>query len=191
VLAYLIDDNWQAPTGPSCRTTATFGTTFIMLCRLLTIQAGISRTIIRRSFSSTTPEAFIQPLKSDPEIACLFLNKPQTKNAISRRMLQVKLVHAISGFLIILTLARNFKIVFIPPSSTKGIPHDHYPWSQLIVQTASVCLLCGRPAQMPSVLVPTWRSDAPCRKRMSTSSSPTCAPPSDSWKPYQCPPSLP
>ncbi|KAI6047486.1 ClpP/crotonase-like domain-containing protein [Pisolithus marmoratus] len=33
-------------------------------------------------------KAFIRPLQSDPEIACLFLNKPQTKNAISRKMLQ-------------------------------------------------------------------------------------------------------
>lgn len=45
--------------------------------------------IIRgRYLSSNTAEAFIRPLQSDPEIACLFLNKPQTKNAISRRMLQ-------------------------------------------------------------------------------------------------------
>ncbi|KAI6135022.1 ClpP/crotonase-like domain-containing protein [Pisolithus thermaeus] len=43
---------------------------------------------MRRSISSNTAEAFIRPLQSDPEIACLFLNKPQTKNAISRRMLQ-------------------------------------------------------------------------------------------------------
>ncbi|KAL4076158.1 ClpP/crotonase-like domain-containing protein [Scleroderma citrinum] len=61
-----------------------------MLSRLLTsiFQVGVSRSIIRRSFSSTAPEAFIQPLKSDPDIACLFLNRPQTKNAISKRMLQ-------------------------------------------------------------------------------------------------------
>lgn len=62
-----------------------------MLRRLFTIQTGIPRIIIRRSISSTPPEAFIQPLKSDPDIACLFLNRPQTKNAISRRMLQVEL----------------------------------------------------------------------------------------------------
>lgn len=47
-----------------------------------------SGVIVRRSISSNTAEAFIRPLQSDPEIACLFLNKPQTKNAISRRMLQ-------------------------------------------------------------------------------------------------------
>ncbi|KAI6034429.1 ClpP/crotonase-like domain-containing protein [Pisolithus microcarpus] len=48
-----------------------------------------SRIIIRRRYlSSNTAEAFIRPLQSDPEIACLFLNKPQTKNAISRRMLE-------------------------------------------------------------------------------------------------------
>lgn len=48
-----------------------------------------SGIIIRRRYlSSNTAEAFIRPLQSDPEIACLFLNKPQTKNAISRRMLE-------------------------------------------------------------------------------------------------------
>ncbi|KAL4081590.1 ClpP/crotonase-like domain-containing protein [Scleroderma yunnanense] len=64
-----------------------------MLSRLLTsiFQVGVSRSIIRRSFSSTAPEAFIQPLKSDPDIACLFLNRPQTKNAISKRMLQASI----------------------------------------------------------------------------------------------------
>ncbi|KAF9226648.1 ClpP/crotonase [Gyrodon lividus] len=43
----------------------------------------------RRSISRTnTAEAFVQPVQSDPAIACLFLNRPQSKNAISVRMLQ-------------------------------------------------------------------------------------------------------
>ncbi|KIJ70143.1 hypothetical protein HYDPIDRAFT_121610 [Hydnomerulius pinastri MD-312] len=37
---------------------------------------------------TSTAEAFVQPLQSDPAIACLFLNRPQSKNAISMRMLQ-------------------------------------------------------------------------------------------------------
>lgn len=61
-----------------------------MLSRFPVFQSRIlySRIIIRRSLSSNPAEAFIQPLQSDPGIACLFLNKPQTKNAISKRMLQ-------------------------------------------------------------------------------------------------------
>ncbi|KAI6152209.1 ClpP/crotonase-like domain-containing protein [Pisolithus tinctorius] len=61
-----------------------------MLSRFPVFQSRIScsRIIIRRSLSSNPAEAFIQPLRSDPGIACLFLNKPQTKNAISKRMLQ-------------------------------------------------------------------------------------------------------
>ena len=161
MLAYLINNG---SAGPSVRRTGTFGTTSNMLRRLLTTQAGIPRIIIRRSFSSTTPEAFIQPLKSDPDIACLFLNKPQTKNAISRRMLQVELAH----YFLFLHHSDSFQELQDCLYTAKfdkryTYPPDHDPWSQLIVQTASVCLLCGRPAQMPSVLVLTWRSDVPCR----------------------------
>ena len=49
-------------------------------------------TAIRRSFSTnSTAEAFLQPVPSNPAVACLFLNRPQSKNAISTRMLQVSI----------------------------------------------------------------------------------------------------
>lgn len=43
---------------------------------------------VRQSSSSSLPQAYIQPLSSDSGVSCLFLNKPETKNAISRKMLQ-------------------------------------------------------------------------------------------------------
>ncbi|KAF8138501.1 ClpP/crotonase-like domain-containing protein [Boletus edulis] len=44
---------------------------------------------IRRSLSTNaTAEAFLQPVPSNPSVACLFLNRPQSKNAISMRMLE-------------------------------------------------------------------------------------------------------
>ncbi|KAG6337230.1 hypothetical protein ID866_1860 [Astraeus odoratus] len=91
-----------------------------MLSQFLTFQTRTCSRIIRRAFSSSLPEAFIQPLQSSPDIACLHLNRPQTKNAISRRMLQVVLVPSHPYYLGVLTLSRNSKNAFIPPSSTKG-----------------------------------------------------------------------
>ncbi|KAH7887579.1 ClpP/crotonase-like domain-containing protein [Phlebopus sp. FC_14] len=45
--------------------------------------------VARRSFNTTShAEAFVQPLQTDPAIACLFLDRPQSKNAISMRMLK-------------------------------------------------------------------------------------------------------
>ncbi|KAH0839961.1 ClpP/crotonase-like domain-containing protein [Lanmaoa asiatica] len=57
--------------------------------RLLSSSSRLLGTAIRRSFSTKgTAEAFLQPVPSNPSIACLFLNRPQSKNAISMRMLQ-------------------------------------------------------------------------------------------------------
>ena len=51
-------------------------------------------TAIRRSFSTnSTAEAFLHPVPSHPSVACLFLNRPQSKNAISMRMLRVSAHH--------------------------------------------------------------------------------------------------
>ncbi|KAI6130356.1 ClpP/crotonase-like domain-containing protein [Pisolithus croceorrhizus] len=91
--------NWRqsrrsraSPTDPSrsWRKSSASPSPYAMLSRLPALRSRISCSglIIRRSISSNAAEAFIRPLQSDPEIACLFLNKPQTKNAISRRMLQ-------------------------------------------------------------------------------------------------------
>ncbi|KAJ8584787.1 ClpP/crotonase [Rhizopogon salebrosus TDB-379] len=41
----------------------------------------------RRLFSTPAPEAFLEPLHSNPGIACLSLNRPQAKNAISMKLL--------------------------------------------------------------------------------------------------------
>ncbi|KAF8842737.1 ClpP/crotonase [Paxillus ammoniavirescens] len=62
-----------------------------MLSRSLLSRSSsvLSQAWIRRSISKTsTAEAFVQPIPSDPAIACLFLNRPQSKNAISIKMLQ-------------------------------------------------------------------------------------------------------
>ncbi|KIJ07758.1 enoyl-CoA hydratase [Paxillus involutus ATCC 200175] len=61
-----------------------------MLSRsLLSRSSSVLSQAFRRSISKTsTAEAFVQPLPSDPAIACLFLNRPQSKNAISIKMLQ-------------------------------------------------------------------------------------------------------
>ncbi|KAG9317494.1 ClpP/crotonase-like domain-containing protein [Chiua virens] len=48
-----------------------------------------SSTALCRSLSTNgAAEAFLQPVPSNPSVACLFLNRPQSKNAISMRMLQ-------------------------------------------------------------------------------------------------------
>ncbi|KAG6378757.1 ClpP/crotonase-like domain-containing protein [Boletus reticuloceps] len=45
-------------------------------------------TAIRSLSTNVTAEAFLQPVPSNPSVACLFLNRPQSKNAISMRMLE-------------------------------------------------------------------------------------------------------
>ncbi|KAF9247386.1 ClpP/crotonase-like domain-containing protein [Melanogaster broomeanus] len=56
---------------------------------ILSRSSSVLSRAIRRSISTTsTAEAFIQPVPSHPTVACLFLNRPQSKNAISMRMLQ-------------------------------------------------------------------------------------------------------
>ncbi|KAG8218674.1 ClpP/crotonase-like domain-containing protein [Butyriboletus roseoflavus] len=58
----------------------------LLLSRSTSCLLGAS---VRRSFSTnSTSQAFLQPVPSNPAVACLFLNRPQTKNAISTRMLQ-------------------------------------------------------------------------------------------------------
>ncbi|KAI9574643.1 ClpP/crotonase-like domain-containing protein [Boletus coccyginus] len=61
-----------------------------MLCHWLLLRSScLLGTPIRRSFSTNgTAEAFLQPVPSHPSVACLFLNRPHSKNAISIRMLQ-------------------------------------------------------------------------------------------------------
>ncbi|KIK92286.1 hypothetical protein PAXRUDRAFT_830082 [Paxillus rubicundulus Ve08.2h10] len=65
-----------------------------MLSRSLLVLSRSSPILsqaFRRFISNTslsTAEVFVQPIPSDPGIACLFLNRPQSKNAISINMLQ-------------------------------------------------------------------------------------------------------
>ncbi|KAK0490786.1 ClpP/crotonase-like domain-containing protein [Armillaria novae-zelandiae] len=42
----------------------------------------------RRQMSTSLPQAFLEPISSHPGVTCLSLNRPQSKNAISMRMLQ-------------------------------------------------------------------------------------------------------
>ncbi|SJL01758.1 related to Enoyl-CoA hydratase [Armillaria ostoyae] len=48
---------------------------------------ALARTT-RRQMSTSLPQAFLEPISSHPGVTCLSLNRPQSKNAISMRMLQ-------------------------------------------------------------------------------------------------------
>jgi methylglutaconyl-CoA hydratase len=51
------------------------------------------RTVPRvavRQLSTTTRDAFLEPVNSHPGVTCLSLNRPASKNAISVRLLQVR-----------------------------------------------------------------------------------------------------
>ena len=66
----------------------------MLYCRLLS-RSSSCLLAARRSFSTdVTAEAFLQPVPSNSSVACLFLNRPQSKNAISMRMLRVSITHS-------------------------------------------------------------------------------------------------
>ncbi|KAK0191181.1 ClpP/crotonase-like domain-containing protein [Armillaria mellea] len=48
---------------------------------------ALARTT-RRQMSTSLSQAFLEPISSHPGVTCLSLNRPQSKNAISMRMLQ-------------------------------------------------------------------------------------------------------
>jgi len=56
--------------------------------RLIIPLQRVARTRCRFISTATPKEAFLEPFASDPTIACLSLNRPQAKNAISLRLLQ-------------------------------------------------------------------------------------------------------
>jgi len=56
---------------------------------LIFLRAVITRHLGFRNLTTATHEAFLERLDSHPGVTCLSLNRPQSKNAISLRLLQV------------------------------------------------------------------------------------------------------
>ncbi|KAK0468125.1 enoyl-CoA hydratase [Desarmillaria tabescens] len=57
-------------------------------CRSLRFTHHALAQSTRRWMSTSLPQAFLEPIPSHPGVTCLSLNRPQSKNAISMRMLQ-------------------------------------------------------------------------------------------------------
>ena len=63
--------------------------TWMLLLRPFSLAPSALRASRRLLSQSSTKQAFLEPLVSHPGVTCLSLNRPQSKNAISRTLLQV------------------------------------------------------------------------------------------------------